>query len=341
VHDFPTKFLRLLNCRTTLALVGTLAVLSFGGAGCAQIGANTGVAATKAVAGKPDGIQVINFTRLDDIPATTKVVTCVMPCRTAAASDYVKVLSKLGLKLDLAGVEPNSLKITGTGLDVRCAATAMLALDETGDGDRRSIEIFPMKYADANTMAAMVNELFAADRPQAAQPPRHSPSLMGPNPLMTPEGFAFGLNAQIFAKGDEHSNSLVVTAMEDMIPIIRDLVMKLDQPIEDVTEVRLFKLKHADCTEMAKMLANLFPKPGGAQTEYMRKLGDVLAVPDPRTQSLLVSASKDQMPQIEDIITALDEEPTGSHAWPATVPPGGVQTDAPASPGGPRGATGF
>ena len=127
----------------------------------------------------------------------------------------------------------------------------------------------------------------------------------------------------------------------NLIPIIRDLVEKLDQPIEDVTEVRMFKLVHADCTEMASMLATLFPDPNGtdatarttqfarggagargggvfgaaapASTEsaYMKKQGSVLAVPDPRTQSLLVSASKDQMPQIVDMVTSLDADDGG------------------------------
>ena len=43
----------------------------------------------------------------------------------------------------------------------------------------------------------------------------------------------------------------------------------------------------------------------------MKKLASVVAVPDPRTQSLLVSASKDLMPQIEDMVTQLDDQASG------------------------------
>ena len=150
------------------------------------------------------------------------------------------------------------------------------------------------------------------------------------------------------ATSDDHSNSLIVSAPEDLIPTIRELVDKLDQPIEDVTEVKMFHLKNADCTEMANMLTSIFPDPnsgndasgsriqfgnnrgargggnpfgaffggGAAQTpaesQYMKKMANVLAVPDPRTQSLLVSASKELMPQIEDMITQLDQIDSGS-----------------------------
>ena len=40
----------------------------------------------------------------------------------------------------------------------------------------------------------------------------------------------------------------------------------------------------------------------------MKKMGRVLAVPDPRTSSLIVTASKTLMPQIADMITELDSD---------------------------------
>ncbi len=44
----------------------------------------------------------------------------------------------------------------------------------------------------------------------------------------------------------------------------------------------------------------------------MKKMANVIAVPDPRTQSILVSASKDLMPEIEDLVTQLDEIDSGT-----------------------------
>jgi type II secretory pathway component GspD/PulD (secretin) len=103
-----------------------------------------------------------------------------------------------------------------------------------------------------------------------------------------------------------------------------------------VTELRVFRLVNADASEVADQLAQLFPDPtastsgsqnnvpffmrgpfgggrGGitptaAGSERTKKMGRVLAVPDPRTSALIVLASKTLMPQISDMITELDSD---------------------------------
>ena len=112
------------------------------------------------------------------------------------------------------------------------------------------------------------------------------------------------------------------------------MVKEIDQEVTDVTELRVFRLANADPSETADQLATLFPDPttttganqnnipffmrgsfgaGGARTagtandsERAKKMGRVMAVPDPRTSSIIVMASKTLMPQIEDMVTELD-----------------------------------
>ena len=143
--------------------------------------------------------------------------------------------------------------------------------------------------------------------------------------------------SRVTAVADEHSNSLVVNAPEDVLPAIEELVKKVDRNVEDVTEVRAFRLKHADPVEMADLLTNLFPDEtqnanttggnqvrfgggggrgggGGATTasgdsELARKKGKVLAVPDPRTGSVIVKAARDLMGQISQMVEQLDSNP--------------------------------
>jgi type II secretory pathway component GspD/PulD (secretin) len=115
--------------------------------------------------------------------------------------------------------------------------------------------------------------------------------------------------------------------------------------MDDLTVLRVFRLKNADPTYMAQQLATLFPdesrsqnnqfgrggfqflgggpfgggrggfggRGGGAstanQSERMKKLGRVLSVPDARTGSLIVSASAELMPQIAQMIEELDADP--------------------------------
>lgn len=327
----PTKFLRLLNCRTALALVACTMGLSLGGAGCAQVGTGTHAITANSAAGMASETPVINFTNLEDIPATTATVTCLIPCRNAAPYGYTRILDNLGLKVHFSNAGPDVLRITGSGNDVRCAAAAMMALDHAGDGDINSLEIFPLKYADADGVAAIVNGIFAAGRPVTIPSPQHPFGSRLPA-----KGFEMAESARVVARADSHSNSMVVSAPEDVIPIIRDLVVKLDQPIEEATEVRQFTLKNVDCAEVAKVLTDLFSISGNGQNENAKNQSTVAVVPDPRTESLLVTAPKDRMPQIVDMIKLLDVETVISHEPTAAGGPRGVQTD-----GGNRGATGF
>jgi hypothetical protein len=144
--------------------------------------------------------------------------------------------------------------------------------------------------------------------------------------------------AKVVAVGDDRSNSLVVSAPADLLATIETMVKEIDQEVSDVTELRVFRLVNADPSETADQLSQLFPDPttsgtgsqngmtpfffGGGfrgrggntgtatanNSDRAKKLGRVLAVPDPRSSSIIVTASKTLMPQIEDMIKELDSD---------------------------------
>ncbi len=142
--------------------------------------------------------------------------------------------------------------------------------------------------------------------------------------------------AKVVAVGDDRSNSLVISAPADLVATVETMVKEIDQEVTDVTELRVFRLKNADPAETADQLATLFPDPtaatggnqnntpffmrgqfgggrGGATatasgSERTKKMGRVMAVPDPRTSSIIVMASKTLMPQIEEMVTELDSD---------------------------------
>jgi type II secretory pathway component GspD/PulD (secretin) len=117
---------------------------------------------------------------------------------------------------------------------------------------------------------------------------------------------------------------------------IRLLVSRMDVLVDDVSVLRVFRLRNADPQETADQLASLFPDPttqqnssrngfpgffggfdrnrGGGnrstdQNSRNVKQSRVAAVPDPRTSSVIVSASRDLMDEIAGIIEELDSDP--------------------------------
>jgi type II secretory pathway component GspD/PulD (secretin) len=334
-----------------------------------------------AVEAKRSTIPVIKFTSLNDIPRNSEVATYIIPVRTLNPVALLNNLRPLiGSDTDLqANESANSLIITDSQSNIRRIANIVMELDSVSSSIN-TIEVFPLKYADAKSLADLVKELF----PSAASTANGQAGAGGNFGRFGGGRGGFGgfggggfggfggfgglgggaggggaggaggaansgstPQSRVAATSDDHSNSLIVSAPEDLIPTIRELVEKLDQPIEDVTEVKLFHLKNADCTEMANMLTSVFPDPNSGndasgsriqfgnargvragnpfgaffgagapqstgESQYMKKMANVIAVPDPRTQSLVVSASKDLMPQITDMIDELDDVDAGS-----------------------------
>jgi len=147
---------------------------------------------------------------------------------------------------------------------------------------------------------------------------------------------ALAAASRVVAISEERTNSLVVSAPSDVIPTIEQLVKEMDRTIEDVTEIQVFKLENADAYEMAEVLTNLFSDKdeiensrggyrfgsygrssssssrsrsgsSGNSSERMLQQKKVLAVADPRTNSVIVSATAELMKQIALMVERLDD----------------------------------
>ncbi|MFQ5462760.1 MAG: secretin N-terminal domain-containing protein [Phycisphaerae bacterium] len=102
---------------------------------------------------------------------------------------------------------------------------------------------------------------------------------------------------------DERSNTLVVASSIEDFEEIKELVETLEQqPLMDA--VKLFKLELADAAVMASMLDELFNGMAGQLDTFQVPT----IIPDPRSNSLVVAATRDSMERAEDLIARLDVE---------------------------------
>jgi type II secretory pathway component GspD/PulD (secretin) len=333
---------------------------------------------------KMRNIPVKKASDAEEIPKNDQMVTQVIPVRHANAAQLTRDLQPLLAEYATmtANESANTLVITATSSDVRRMVEIVNALDDSISGTSK-IEVFALNFADAKELATVIKELFAPTTTQQGNRGGGfggfggfggGPGGFGGGPGGGPGGFGgaaggfggnngggrgggggFGggnrnsaastANTRVVAVADERSNSLVVSAPEDMMPEIRILVKRVDVSVADVTELRVFRLQNADPLEISDLLANLFPDDtktdnnnqqqfafrgggffggqfgnrGGARannnttqagdSERMKKKGRVLAVPDQRTASIVVSAAGELMPQIAEIIAELDASP--------------------------------
>jgi general secretion pathway protein D len=141
---------------------------------------------------------------------------------------------------------------------------------------------------------------------------------------------------------NEAGNSIVVTDTQANIRHLVEIIKAVDSSAEGETEIRVFRLQYASPDDVASELGQIFPSgnnsngaqtpirfggggggggPGGffarmmaangggnnnSQTTRAQKQSQVVAVADPRTQSVIVTASKDLMEQISGMMEQLD-----------------------------------
>jgi type II secretory pathway component GspD/PulD (secretin) len=134
---------------------------------------------------------------------------------------------------------------------------------------------------------------------------------------------------------DDQLNAVISSAPPDYMHLITNVIADLDKPSEEITLMRVFHLNHADPGEIADEITAMFPTTtstdqnnrtpgfrfgmfgmgpqpsGNSLTPRMKLQTTVMVVPDRRTQSILVSASRDMMEQIDGVVKDLDKGDQG------------------------------
>jgi type II secretory pathway component GspD/PulD (secretin) len=266
----------------------------------------------------------------------------------------------------------NAIIMTDTLTNIRRFTEIVHALD-TSIASVSAVQVFQLKYADAKALSTVIRDLFSStdtgNRSSGNQQnqnvfrgmrgggfpgggfpgggfPGAAAAAGGGGSDAGSSGNSRVSTPKVVAVADERSNALVVSAPEAQMAVIKDLVEQVDTNVEDVTELRVFRLQHADPQEMAEVIAGLFPDPTssssqggrggqvrfggggfggfggafgggnrgtgagtGASSERLLKQSKVVSVPDLRTSSIVVSASHELMEQIASMVERLDADP--------------------------------
>jgi len=290
----------------------------------------------------------------DAIPKNDSMVTQIIPVRYGDAAKLIEDLEPLipDYSTLTSNESSNAIVLTDTQSNIHRMVEIIQALD-TSISNISSVEVFPLRYSDAKELEEVIKNLFEPQQSSSSRSDRSRSSSRfsifsrggdrsgggsrssGSNGSQNSE--ARQAVTRVVAVADERSNSLVVSAAEELMPTITQLIAKLDTNVDDVTEVRVFPLEHSDATEMSELLTNLFSEEqdennrssirfsrggfsgfggrggggggrGGNNQESSRlqQQSRVVSVPDPRTNSVIISASRELMSQIGEMIAQLD-----------------------------------
>ncbi len=216
-------------------------------------------------------------------------------------------------------VSGSSLILTGFGSDV-AAMVRMLRFVDKAAADQTLVlpefEVVPLEFASAEEVANTLTDLLDASRRATQARGAQVAQQQGATGALQ----AGQTESKIMV--DARTNSLLVMAMPSDMPRIKELVARLDVDIvQGERTYHIYNLENVDSEELSKTLDDFIRDasrvtPGGparaqgqaqAQPTSSTARNDVVVVPDPATNSLLIAANRTRYDEILDLIRRLDQ----------------------------------
>jgi len=287
------------------------------------------------------------------IRKTDEMITQVIPVHYAKVTQLVQNLEPLlpAYAVISANESSNAIILTATQTDIRRMVQIITSLD-TSISNISMIKVFMLHHADATELAKLIGDLFKSTTGGNAQggPPTNPMMMMfarrfggggggGDGAPAATDASARSGGPTVTVVADTRTNALVVSAPEEVMPTLDQLITQVDTFTAQITEIRVFTLHFADAQNMADLINSIFQPTnptsasssannqgggGGFMRRFMgggappsttptdsRKAQEatVLAVADLRTNSLVINADKDLMLQVALMIERLDKNP--------------------------------
>ena len=290
-----------------------------------------------------------------DQPGDPSSVFRVFALRQAVAAQVLDLLEdfyepKGGLAARIKAVvdvRTNSLVVQGAPRDLNEVAALIERIDRDESKAVSQMRIFPLKNAAAEELVEVINNALrsALSDPLNLSGPQSGTSTASANAggernsggagsnrrtqaaksvvlqFLAADGvnrerIRSGLLADIRANADPRTNSLLVTAPDQSMALMAELIRQLDTPTSMVAEIKVFTLANADATAMSRLLETLFSSPAQQQQLGVQIAGAEDAssslIPmkfsvDVRTNSILATGGAEALRVMEAILLRLDQ----------------------------------
>ncbi len=218
------------------------------------------------------------------------IVTRIIPLKFAGADELKRLFAPMISKgsVVLSYPDTNMLIITDSHSNITRLLKIIDALDVMGIG--KKISVIPVENADAAKLVKSLSTVFTA--------------------RIIPAKSKKGPDSVVKFVADERTNSIVVLASEIETQRVKQLIHLLDKKVPKGDEkIRVYYLKHATAENLATVLQEI-PTKKESQTPG-KKLAPIVSdkvkiTADKTTNSLIITAEKEDYPVLEEVISKLD-----------------------------------
>jgi general secretion pathway protein D len=312
---------------------------------------------TKSKAGTED-MPVRRGSDPAGIPKSEQVVIQIIPLQYLNAEKVLENLRPLVTNPEAmtANAAGNAIIITDSLIRIRRVAEVIQALDSSVNSVT-TIKVFPLQYAKADDLAKVIEKIYKTQTSGSSSNSGGGMGMFG-GPFGGGRGGGGGGNSDssskpaatysVTAASDSNTNSLVVSAPEQLMKSIGEMVKQLDIATEEAISVKVFTLKFADAEKVVTVINGVYTQSGkssssqsggsgrsgggfrslfmgggpggpgggtdsgssgGSSSSRQLLANQVSAAADSRTNSVVVSASKTILAEIDGMIKQLDAGP--------------------------------
>jgi len=203
----------------------------------------------------------------------------------------------------------NSLIVATVKENVGPIGELIHLLDGVPLGADMDLRLFPLRFADAETVKELLDKMFEQGKKLPADPDGSGKEAVPADEV----GKALVYEVNVTADG--RTNTLIVSGRQEQLGLVERVVNELDRPAASLKfPLRMIPLQHTDATRIAEILTNLFDKrfeaaekTGANKTALERER--VFLTVDVRSNTLIVSASPENTDEAARIAAQLDIEP--------------------------------
>ena len=284
----------------------------------------------------------------------------ILPVRYRSAEELAENLQPLMPEYAIlqANTEGNVLLITDTRSNIKRILEIVHAMDQPMSAVAK-IQVFRLRNADAASTAELIGNIFEdTSTGSSSRSSRGSSRGGGDRGRGGGPGGMFEMmrarmgggdrsdsnnasvsrgSVPVSASADSRTNSVVVSASEERMVVIEQMIQGLDTATMDIADVKVYHLEYADAENTAELINDvfgnnsssrssnqqssrsfrdpmgmMFGRGGGnenANTSSSGSNAEVIASADQRTNSIVVSGPPETLVVIEQIIEELDANP--------------------------------
>ena len=260
----------------------------------------------------------------DYFPNSDQVITRIIKLKYISADEVYKNLRILNSKdgESHAYAPTNSLIITDYGSHVERVVNILRHLDVSGFEEK--LAVIRIKHAKAKDIAELINKIINKDSGDSAPGvPRFRRTTSPDKPA------GGGAESYSLVVSDDRTNSVIVVGNDAGIQKIRNLVSQLDFRLrpEDAGGVHVYYVRHGEAEKIANVLNGIATESKKAQQERNAGGGGAPAIPrrdspgetpeavfggdvrvaaDKDTNSLIITASKQDYDVVKNILSKID-----------------------------------